>query len=98
MIKMVKKILIESNNTIIFKGSILNIPIKKEAIIKGSVELFDDDDPCIIHTSYVVKQLAEKLSQLLEQSDHQEIVLNDHLDTLDFIDIQNANVRIKKLK
>lgn len=49
------------NNNLVYAGNILDIPIKKEYIIKKSIEVFDDDDPCIIHQSYVIKMFVDEL-------------------------------------
>ncbi len=94
---MAKKIHIEKDGETLFKGNILNIPVHKDDIIASSIELFDDDDPCIIHTSYVVKQFAETLSDLLENSENKSIQVNDYIDQLSFLNI-DAGATIKKLK
>jgi hypothetical protein len=54
------------DNILVYEGDILNIPIKNEAIISKSMELFGDDDPCIIHQSYVVKDLLTPIIDYLE--------------------------------
>ena len=46
---------ITKKGKIIYEGNILDIPIKEEAIIKKSIEVFGDEDPCIIHQSFVIK-------------------------------------------
>jgi hypothetical protein len=46
---------ITKKGTTIYEGNILDIPIKEDAIIKKSIEVFGDDDPCIIHQSFVIK-------------------------------------------
>jgi hypothetical protein len=84
---MKQKVTIKSQaGKIIFKGAVLYIPIKKAAIIKRSIELFDDDDPCIIHQSFVVKTLADELIQVLSGYP-QEICLNAIKEDLSYLDV-----------
>jgi hypothetical protein len=59
------KINVQSQGKVLFKGKLMDIPMKDEAIIKRSIEVFDDDDPCIIHRSFVVKQFADELEGVL---------------------------------
>ncbi len=93
---MIKKIQVEHLGKTIFKGNVMNMPVKKSAIVDKSIDLFDDDDPCIIHTSYVVKHFAEALGKTLERYDG-TIQLEDHPDIQAFLDL-NADARITKLK
>lgn len=44
----------------------LHLPIKENIIIKKSIELFDDDEPCIIHRTYVMKKLMLELDSIVE--------------------------------
>ena len=82
--KQVVKII--KNNKEIFNGKIASIPIKKEYIVKKSIELFDDDDPCIIHQSYVVKEFVDILLDIKKDNNLDEIHVNNFLEVLDFID------------
>mgnify|MGYP000394751636 FL=1 len=61
-------ITIIKNERILYEGRISDIPIKEKYIISKSVELFDDDDPCIIHKSYVVKEYADQILDLLKEN------------------------------
>ena len=93
---MKKKIIIESNDRIIFKGKKMNMPIRKDAIIEKSIELFDDDDPCIIHTSYVIKHFADDLIKLFEKEDTDELNAEPYKEQLHFLELDSLkNVKIK---
>ena len=81
---MKKKIIIASKDDVLFKGKMMNMPIKKSAIIDKSIELFDDDDPCIIHTSYVIKHFVDDLLKLLNTTSPLDV--KDHKETLSFLD------------
>ncbi len=85
---MKRKILIKDGEKTVFKGKILNIPVKDEAIRAKSLDLFDDDDPCIIHQSFVMKQFAETLESLFQENNTDKIRFKDFEDTLDFLDIE----------
>lgn len=80
----------------IFDGKILNIPIKEDAIISKSIELFDDEEPCIIHQSYVVKEYVTELLSLFGNS--KEITGIDFAEKLDFIDLKDVDLLTFKLK
>ena len=86
---MKKKIIIESSNGIVFKGKMMNMPIKKSSIIEKSIDLFDDDDPCIIHTSFVIKHYAEFLLDIFKNQNTDTLIVKDHLNDVDFLDFED---------
>lgn len=69
----------------IFKGNVLDIPIKDQVIIERSIDVFDDDDPCIIHRSYVVKQIIDELLTILKSYDKTELNGKEIKENLDFL-------------
>ncbi len=89
------KIEITMDDTILFKGKILNMPVHHDAVIKRSIELFDDENPCIIHQSFVVKEFAEELITLFEENN--PIEGKDYADVLKFLDVDDVmKIRIHK--
>lgn len=80
------------NNTSIFKGKLLTLPFKESIISQKSMELFGDDDPCVIHQSYVIRvfceEMAEALDEELNYSQHSHL-----LDRLDFDDIKHVVIK-----
>lgn len=96
---MIKKIVIRKDGKDIYKGSVMNIPVKQTAIIKESIDLFDDDDPCIIHTSFIVKKFAEILDSLFKEANTTELSCQDYAEKLAFLDIDDLDsVKIIVLK
>jgi hypothetical protein len=83
---MKRKIIITQNGETIFKGRIINIKIKESAIISKSIELFDDEEPCIIHQSYVYKEYANVLVDLFQKSGSKTINGIDYEEELSFLD------------
>lgn len=86
------------NNQEIFNGKIADIPIKNEFIIKKSIELFDDDEPCIIHQSYVYKEYVDILLSLFKKSNSNSIFVKDYLvelDYLDFTELEQLTIILK---
>ena len=65
---MKQKVIIRNGEDVVYSGKLQDLPLKHEYIIQRSIELFDDDDPCIIHQSYVVKDFADKLLDVLEKT------------------------------
>lgn len=81
-----KTLKILRNEKIIFNGKFIDLPIKETYLIKKSVELFDDDDPCIIHQSYVIKEYADQLLTLFKLHDRNTINGKEFKEDLSFID------------
>ncbi|MDF2881083.1 MAG: hypothetical protein K0R54_1640 [Clostridiaceae bacterium] len=63
--------LTDYSGQVIFHGRITSLPLKEEKVIKKSIEMFNDSDPCIIHKSYVMKKIIldidDYLNTVLEQ-------------------------------
>ncbi len=96
---MIKKLQIEQNDTIIYKGKPVNIPIKKDAMIRRSIEMFDDEDPCIIHQSYVAKKFANDLENLFKTENTKTLDCTKYSEQLAFLAIDDlTNTRITILK
>lgn len=91
---MIKKIIIKNDKETLFKGSIMNMPVKKDAVIKESIELFDDDDPCIIHTSFIVKKFAERINDSYNPVKKDPIVINDYPELQEFLDIDTDDTTV----
>ena len=87
-----RKVKILKNDNVLFHGKFIDLPIKEAYIIAKSVELFDDEDPCIIHQSYVIKEFGDQLLTLFEVNKVETILgkeFEKELAFLDYIDIQN---------
>lgn len=82
----------------LYDGRISDIPLKEEYIIRKSVELFDDDDPCIIHQSYVIKEYVDDLLHVFKATSSKEINVKDHLDALSFLDYTELEKLVISLK
>ena len=50
---------------VIFQGRITSLPLKEEKVIKKSMEMFNDSDPCIIHKTYVMKKIILDIDDYL---------------------------------
>ncbi len=93
------KILIEHEGETVFKGKIINIPIKEEKVIEKSIDLFGDDNPCIIHRSFVNETFAEQLAARLKKAENRSIDLKEHPDIAAFLDVEGVpDVTVKTLK
>ena len=86
-----RKLKITRNDEILFEKKFIDLPIKEEFIIKKSIELFDDEDPCIIHQSYVVKEYADSVLELFKKNDSNIILGKDFLNELEFLNYNNIN-------
>lgn len=94
---MADRVKITKNGKVIYEGNILDIPIKEDAIIKKSVEVFGDDDPCIIHQSFVIKEYTNELLNLLRESPNQcleKAALEEKINFIDFTDIDQICIEL----
>ncbi|MFU8793550.1 MAG: hypothetical protein ACNA7K_05935 [Acholeplasmataceae bacterium] len=82
----------------IYQGKVINLPFKKQAIKDKCIELFNDDDPCIIHESYAINKFAEELVNLFDQQSQDNVALKDIADHLDFIDIPHLSTYMMTLE
>ena len=88
---MKEKIIIKRLDEVLFQGRILNIPMKEEKIVEKSIEIFGDEDPCVIHQSFVVKELVTDLLDLFEDSDTFLLNAKDYIDQLNFLNIEDLS-------
>jgi len=94
---MADRVKITKKGKVIYEGNILDIPIKEDFIIKKSIEVFDDDDPCIIHQSFVIKEYTNELLDVLKATPNgclQESELKDKIDFIDFTDIDQICIEL----
>ncbi|PAT01406.1 hypothetical protein CI105_06735 [Candidatus Izimaplasma bacterium ZiA1] len=82
---MKERLIVKRNEKTIFDNYSIELPIKKAYIIKKSLEVFNDDDPCIIHQSFVIN---DYVSQLLDLFGDKKTLYGKDVD-LDFIDYMN---------
>lgn len=85
------KIIMTQNGETIYKGRIINIKIKEEAIINKSIEIFDDDEPCIIHQSYIYKEYGNYMFELFQKSGLKTIDVKNYLEELAFLDYKDLS-------
>ena len=93
-----KKLKILRNEKVIFQGKFIDLPIKETCIINKSIELFDDEDPCIIHQSYVIKEYADQLLTLFKRNDANTILGKDYVKELEFLDYEEIEQLIFELQ
>lgn len=92
---MKQKVLITDGEKELFNKKIQNLPIKEEYIIKRSIELFDDEDPCIIHQSYVIKDYVDQVLDLLKENS--VIEMKNHIEVFNALDYKNIEELTIKL-
>ncbi|HEY8364387.1 MAG TPA: hypothetical protein VIK84_02335 [Haloplasmataceae bacterium] len=85
------KVTVKKENEVIFQGNILDLPFKEEYIIKKSIEVFDDDDPCIIHKSYVIKLFVDDLLSKTNLRTSKTVNLQDYKADLEYLNIDLDN-------
>lgn len=95
---MKEKVIVKRNSDVLFKGGILEIPIKENAIIQKSIEVFNDDDPCIIHQSYVIKELVSEILDIFRKSNSKILLGKSFVTELSFLNFDDiASISIELL-
>ncbi len=76
----IKKVkILDSQDKVVFKGPLSSLKFKTESIKKTSIELFNDDNPCIIHESYAIEQLASQAAQQLLSLNQNRLLIDEAL-------------------
>lgn len=86
-----KTIKIIKNEQVLYNGKLIDLPLKDEYIIKKSIELFDDEDPCIIHKSYVMKGYADSILELFKNQNATQLNGIDYLNEFNPIDLTETD-------
>jgi hypothetical protein len=67
MSRPIELVLLRGNNDMAFTGRITSLPLDEELIIKKSIEFYNDEFPCFIHRSAVMKRLYMELESFIEE-------------------------------
>jgi hypothetical protein len=86
---MKERVIVKREDYILYDGNILDLPLKDKYITELSIKIFDDDDPCIIHQSYVIKELVSNLLNLFKSQDKDILKAVDFLDEFDVVDFSD---------
>ena len=72
---------IDNKGKTVFKGPVSNLKFKPESVKEMSIKLFNDENPCIIHESYAIEQLATEVERILLSKQTLEIRIDVKLQT-----------------
>ena len=76
----IKRIIITNlTGKVVYKGSLSNFKFKSERIKAMCIELFNDENPCIIHESYAIEHLAAILEKALLNLNHTTLIIDEPL-------------------
>jgi len=59
---------VNKEGKVLFERKLTAIPLKEEAIIRRSIEYFNDPEPCMIHRSAVMKRIFMELGEFFNQN------------------------------
>lgn len=57
--------IIDKTGKVLFDSYVTSLPLKEEMIIDLSIEFFNDDEPCFIHRSAIMKRLFAEIEDSL---------------------------------
>ncbi len=89
---MKKTITITASGEKVFKGKPLNMPFKTDAIKQKSLELFDDEDPCIIHQSHIAREFSDIVIKRFKDKDTDTLNLQEETDLQSFLDVPGDSI------
>ena len=95
---MKERVVVKRGDYVLYNGGILDIPLKDKYITELSVKIFDDNDPCIIHQSFVIKELISSLLDLFKEQGKSKlhaIDFKEEFDVIDFTDISSLTFELK---
>ncbi|MCX7745523.1 MAG: hypothetical protein N2645_01335 [Clostridia bacterium] len=58
---------LDQNQKIVFQYKLTSLPLSEKFIIRKSIELFNDSEPCVIHRSFVMKKLFFEIDSYFDQ-------------------------------
>lgn len=87
---------IKLDNKEMFYGDVFDIPIKEKIIIEKCIELFSDDNPCIIHKSFAIKKILfntiKNINNLNKTIVDARLLGDDFINFVDIKDIDKCSV------
>lgn len=89
---MKKTVTITHEGKTLFKGKPLNMPFREDAIKDKSMELFDDEDPCIIHQSHIAREFSDTVVKRFKDKGTDTLALKDEPDLRSFLDAPEGSV------
>lgn len=79
---------------VIFQGKPINMPFKLEKIKEKCIELFNDDDPCIIHQSYAVSHFVDHFISFYQSKHVKDHPLTQDYVHFDYLDIKDLHTLV----
>lgn len=95
---MKERVVVKREDYILYDGNVLDLPLKDKYITELSIKIFDDDDPCIIHQSYVIKELVSQILDVFKAQGKSILHASDFMnefDVVDFTDISSLTFELK---
>ncbi|MDR2648393.1 MAG: hypothetical protein LBB94_01545 [Clostridiales bacterium] len=60
-VSQIRNIEVRLNGEVLFRGNLMDLPLKEEMILKKSIEFFNDPAPCYIHKGAVTVRLLNEI-------------------------------------
>jgi hypothetical protein len=89
-------VLLKAGEKTLYEGRISDLPYLQEAIVQKSIELFGDDNPCIIHQSYVIKEFSDQLLTLLNKENPLHLSQHENINFIDTFEEKDITLELKK--
>lgn len=83
------KVIIKKETEIIFDGKPIDLPIKKDILKQKSLEMFGEEELCIIHKVFVIQYFCDALISKFKDNLDKEIKISEYIEEVKFIDIKD---------
>ncbi len=72
-----KSVLVTAKNgDIIYEGSLNELPVREDYIIEKSKELYNEEDPCIIYRTHIMKSLYLAIWEQMKESRKKKLAVD----------------------
>lgn len=88
----------DKNKKEIAKISLLKLPIKEEEIVRQSVKLYKEEEPCIIYKTSIINRIGLNILSDIEKTQKNNIILDlNDLNMIigDILDLPNKTRYVK---
>jgi hypothetical protein len=65
-------LIIISDGNVLYDGPVHSLPIKEARVIEGSIEFYDDPEPCMIHRGAVISRYYTMIDKWISECDPEE--------------------------
>ena len=93
-----KDIIMKSDaGEILYEGSFSEMPIREDYVIEKSIELYKEEEPCIIYRTHIAKKLYLEIMDAFDCKPKKGLIVNcsEHQEVMSPLDLEVAGATIE---